>query len=200
MPLKHKIFINCPFDNQYFPLLKTLLFTIVYLDYIPKISETSDSGVTRLQKLAEFIKESSLSIHDISRSEPLNSGDLPRFNMPFECGMDFGGLYLTENSKKKFLILDGKKFRYQKVMSDIAGNDIKIHDNKPEKMVKVIRDWLCSVTGTYDKPHAREIVQRYMEFEYFYQSTLQDAGLDPNDIESISFSNYTYYVEKFLED
>ena len=39
------VFINCPFDDQYFDLLKAIIFTICYFDFIPRISlENSDSG------------------------------------------------------------------------------------------------------------------------------------------------------------
>ena len=31
---------------------------------------------------------SAYSIHDLSRMEPLKTNDYPRFNMPFECGID----------------------------------------------------------------------------------------------------------------
>ena len=45
------VFINCPFDNQYFPLLKAQLFTVIYIGKKPKISETTDSGEVRLHKI-----------------------------------------------------------------------------------------------------------------------------------------------------
>jgi hypothetical protein len=39
------VFINCPFDEQYYPLLRPLLFTVVYLGFNPRIaSERSDSA------------------------------------------------------------------------------------------------------------------------------------------------------------
>ena len=123
------VFINCPFDNNYFKLLKPLLFTLCYIELKPNISETSDSGEVRLHKIKGLIEESQYSIHDLSRMEPLTDGDLPRFNMPFECGIDFG-IKLSDPQKhaaKKFLILEKEHYRYQKVISDISGNDIKAH-------------------------------------------------------------------------
>ena len=84
------VFVNCPFDNSYFPLLKALLFTLVYLGLKPQISETTDSGEVRLHKIRDLMLVSKYSIHDLSRMEPLKKGELPRFNMPFECGIDFG--------------------------------------------------------------------------------------------------------------
>ena len=73
------IFINCPFDNSYFPTLRTLLFTVIYLGYHPLISETSDSGESRLNTIKNLIGSAKYSIHDISRIEPNEEG-LPRFN------------------------------------------------------------------------------------------------------------------------
>jgi hypothetical protein len=46
----HKnVFINCPFDDKYFDLLQTLIFTIIYYGFIPRISlENSDSGAVKI--------------------------------------------------------------------------------------------------------------------------------------------------------
>jgi len=60
------VFINCPFDNEYFPILQSIIFTIIYLDYNPLISETTNSRVSRLLKIKKLITNSKFSIHDIS--------------------------------------------------------------------------------------------------------------------------------------
>ncbi len=59
----------------------------------------------------------------------MRDGDLPRFNMPFELGLDlgcrdFGSLDLAT---KQCLILEREPYRYQLVLSDIAGNDVQAH-------------------------------------------------------------------------
>lgn len=91
MSYYENIFINCPFDKDYKPLLRPLLFTIIDCGFAPRIaSESSDSGTVRVDKIIQLIKESCYSIHDISRIEPLKKQDLPRFNMPFELGLDLG--------------------------------------------------------------------------------------------------------------
>jgi len=52
MSFENNVFINCPFDEDYFSLLRPLLFTIVYLGYNPKIAtERADSGEARLFKI-----------------------------------------------------------------------------------------------------------------------------------------------------
>lgn len=195
-----KVFINCPFDNTYFPLLKPLLFALIYMGLKPQISETSDSGEVRLHKIKMLMLESKYSIHDLSRMEPMKDIDLPRFNMPFECGIDFG-IKLTNPSKKekKFLILEKEQYRYQKVISDISGNDIKAHKNDPEQIIKVVRDWFKSTNILI--PRHKEIWLAYAEFEFDYEEILNSEGYDPKDINSLTFSdiieNMTVWVRDF---
>ena len=77
---------------------------------------------------AAFIRDSPYGVHDISKTEPDESG-LPRFNMPLELGpflgaKRFGG---TDQGSKKALVLDREPYRYQTFISDIAGQDIHAH-------------------------------------------------------------------------
>jgi hypothetical protein len=193
-----KVFINCPFDNRYFILLKPLLFTLIYLELDPQISETSDCGRVRINKINRMLKKSRFSIHDLSRMEPLKKGDLPRFNMPFECGIDFGMKYSGDKSlaKKKFLILEKKRYRYQKVISDISGNDIKAHSNKPEKLIRVVRDWYTVNKGpTY---FSREIWFAYIDFSFHYDHILKLKGCDPNDIFLLTFKEIINYMTTWI--
>lgn len=194
------VFINCPFDNHYFPLLKPLLFTIIYMDLVPRISETSDSGEVRLNNIRELMSESRYSIHDLSRMDALKENDLPRFNMPFECGIDFGFKLSNLNGygAKRFLILEKEKYRYQKVISDISGNDIKAHDNSPETLVKAIRDWFKS---SFDNvPMYKEIWLAFNEFEFSYEEILNANGYDPKDISALTFSDIIENMQAWIEN
>jgi len=194
----NNVFINCPFDNDYFKLLKPLLFTLVYIDLKPQISETSDSGQVRLLKIKDLIKDSQYSIHDLSRMDPLKSGTLPRFNMPFECGIDFG-IKLSDPQKygaKRFLILEKERYRYQKVISDISGNDIKAHKNDPEQVIKVVRDWFKPNKNNI--PWHKEIWLAYNEFEYDYEQILKEDDYDPKDINSLTFSDVIEYITAWI--
>ncbi len=195
------VFINCPFDNLYFTLLKPLLFTLIYIELYPQISETSDSGEVRLHKIKDLMSNSKFSIHDLSRMDSIKKNDLPRFNMPFECGIDFG-IKLSNPQlfrDKKFLILEKEQYRYQKVISDISGNDIKSHKNDPEQIIKVVRDWFKPTMNNI--PMYKEIWLAYNEFDFDYEEILTDSGYDPKDINSITFSdileNMNIWIEKY---
>jgi hypothetical protein len=81
------VFLNCPYDDEYRPLLGALVFTVLDCGLTPRLaSDQADSGQLRLEKIRELIRCSRFSIHDISRMAPLKEGELPRFNMPFDLG------------------------------------------------------------------------------------------------------------------
>lgn len=63
------VFINCPFDENYKPLLKVLIFVITKIGLIPRLAiERNDSAEVRLYKIKEILEESKYSIHDLSRT------------------------------------------------------------------------------------------------------------------------------------
>ncbi|CAN5619604.1 hypothetical protein BH24ACT18_BH24ACT18_11450 [soil metagenome] len=109
------VFINCPFDSKYVVLLRPLLFTLVYLGYVPRIaSESLDSGKPRIEKIVQLITESKFSIHDLSRLQSSERDEFYRLNMPFELGIDFGCRSFAEGDAKfkRFLILE-KRYRQE---------------------------------------------------------------------------------------
>ena len=63
-----QVFINCPFDEEYAPLLQAMLFTFVFLGYQPRLaSEAVTPVVTRMDRINELILASRYSVHDLSR-------------------------------------------------------------------------------------------------------------------------------------
>ena len=149
---KKDVFINCPFDNEFRSLLRVLIFTIIFIGYVPKLTlEKSDSSQTRISKITELISASELGIHDLSRIKATKKGEFFRLNMPFELGMDFGNkCYSADNKEKKILILCSEKYDYQKALSDLAGCDIKSHNNVETQLVKVLREWFHETVGVED--------------------------------------------------
>jgi len=156
MAYSKNVFINCPFDDDYYPLLKAILFTAVVCGLKPQISETSDGDDIRIRQIQNLILKSKYSIHDISRVIPKKKGDLPRFNMPLELGIDLGcKAYLKKD--KKFLVLEEEPWRYKTVISDISGQDISVHSNDPLLIIKSIRDWFYKLKIT-PKPMAYKVI------------------------------------------
>lgn len=161
------VFVNCPFDSDYRPLLWAMLFTLKACGLEPRIaSEKGDSGEVRFHKIVRLIKASRYCVHDISRMEAAAVGDLPRFNMPFELGIDLG---LRESSvhpftEKSCVIFDKEQYRFQKVLSDLAGNDIKAHGSSPETLVKQLRTWLVEA-GIPNVPGGEILARRHRVHE-----------------------------------
>ena len=96
LPFASSVFVNCPFDADYLPLLHAMLFAIHDCGFIARVAvEDIGSNEMRIEKIVRIISESCYSIHDISRVE-VSKSKLPRFNMPFECGLAMGAIRYAE--------------------------------------------------------------------------------------------------------
>jgi predicted nucleotide-binding protein len=133
------VFINCPFDREYIPLFDAILFTVYKCGFRPRCSlEFDDGGQVRIEKINKIIEECRFGIHDISRTELDGGNNLPRFNMPFELGLFLGAKRFGSKLQrsKVLMILDKERHRYHQYISDISGQDVKSHDNDPEKLIR----------------------------------------------------------------
>ena len=164
------VFINCPLDEDYEPILQAILFCVIYLGFEPRIAtERNDSGENRLAKIQELIESSKYSIHDLSRCISSGKGEYFRLNMPFELGIDYGcrRYYGKGREGKKFLILEGKRYQTKKALSDLAGCDPEAHQGNFEEAIKRVRNWLVSEARVSAKGPAY-IVGRYTDFNEWY--------------------------------
>jgi len=199
MGYANNLFINCPFDQEYFPMLKPALFTVLYCGLNPKISQTKDSDDIRVTEIKRLIEESKYSIHDLSRIEPKNKKDLPRFNMPFELGIDVGCKAFNKTDKR-YLVLESKPYRYKEVLSDISGQDIKSHNSEPLQMIKAIRDWIKTVKPKTKITNYQVIWDAYNEFYYDYETELINDKMDPDNIWEIPFSELIDIMKAWISE
>jgi len=198
MPFNKNVFINCPFDDDYYPLLKPLLFTVIFCDLKPRLSETKDGDDIRVRQIQDLILDSKYSIHDLSRILPKDEQDLPRFNMPFELGLDLGCKHFLKGVKK-CLILEEERYRYKEVISDISGQDISAHDNDPVVLVKMVRDWLYKVKRG-NKPVAYTIIwDLYNEFVFDFDKDMRAEKMDPDKMWEIPFSELIALMTSWIK-
>ncbi|MEP6747257.1 MAG: hypothetical protein ABJB86_06010 [Bacteroidota bacterium] len=199
MAFESNVFINCPFDQFYVPLLQPLLFTVLYFDLNPLIAETQSSGQVRVEQIKKLIIRSKYSIHDISRSEALKEKDLPRFNMPFEMGLDLGCQSFGKGKMqfKKSLVLEKTKHHYLKVISDIGGQDIENHDDEPKILVRKVRNWFASVLHNH-QPSPSLIWDAYNDFLTNLKERLKKESFSVDDIESLPFSNFILLAREWI--
>ena len=196
MSFEKNVFINCPFDDSYKELLWPLVFTVVYIGLEPTISLTVSSGNVRVEEIKKLIRNAKYSIHDISRSKPLNVGDVPRFNMPFEMGLDIGCQTYGHGQlkSKKCLILETEKYYYQKVVSDISGQDIKDHNDNSKQLIYKVREWFVAVMNKR-LPGLDMIWDDYTDFFTDTEKTLARDGHGKKGIYGLSFAEYLLFVK-----
>jgi hypothetical protein len=181
------VFVNCPFDWDFEPVLKAMLFCLVRFGLRPRVAtERNNAGETRIDKIADLIKDSEYSIHDLSRCQAREAGEHYRMNMPFELGMDFacrryGG---EPYSRKKILVLEEQKYRYQAALSDLAGMDIVPHEGKYELAVKAVRDWLAAMPG-FERIAERKVLSEYEDFQEWYAEKRRADGFVEDDLRSV---------------
>ena len=191
------VFINCPFDDDYDPLFLAIVFTIHRFELRPRCSlEVMDSGASRLEKIMSIMADSKYGIHDISRVQL--TPKLPRFNMPFELGIDLGFRRAGGRTyrSKRHLIMDSKKYQYMKTVSDLNGRDPAAHYNKEKNVVCIVRDWLANVTSIKGKPSGPYMYREFRLFKRQIPKLCDELELHPG---SLMFLEYSDIAATFLK-
>jgi hypothetical protein len=98
-PYRDSVFINCPFDEEYLPIFRAIVFSVAASGLVPRSSlEHDDASQVRIEKIYRLIGSSAWGIHDVSRTELDAENRLPRFNMPLELGVFLGAKRLAQDS------------------------------------------------------------------------------------------------------
>jgi hypothetical protein len=178
------VFVNCPFDEAYLPLLRPILFAIIQLGFRPRIAlEALDSGRPRIEKIVGLIQGSKYAIHDLSRMQAAQPGEYYRLNMPFELGLDVGCRLFGRRhwSHKKCLVLETERYRYQAAISDLGGSDIASHGNQPVRALAAVRNWLSGEAGV-NAPGPSAIWVRFSDFAGENYNSLKRRGYSDEDV------------------
>lgn len=197
------VFINCPFDKEYYALLRPLLFTIIYLGYNPRIaSERSDSAENRVDKVCELIRDSKYSIHDLSRLKASRAKEYYRLNMPFELGVEYGARLFGASfmNRKKCLILERRLYDFKRALSDLSGVDIKSHKNKPDEVVRAVRDWFVETVGLRGVKTATVIWYLFNDFTSAFYEAMVAEGSPEKDIDEMPLPEYLDYIRDWVAE
>lgn len=195
------VFVNCPLDAEYVDLLRPMLFTLLYLGYNPRIAtERTDSGEPRITKIIALIEESRFSIHDLSRIKARTAGELFRLNMPFELGMDYGcrTFHGAQWRRKKCLILESERYRYQAAISDLSNSDIKEHGDKPDKIVQQVRNWLVQ-EDLRNGPSPTKIWYDFNDFMAKLHDDLTAEGFSADDIQNLPSTELMGHMKRWID-
>lgn len=196
------IFINCPFDEKYKRLFRPLVFTCLFCGLEPQIANTSDSAKARLEQIIEKITQSKYSIHDLSRMTLSEATNLPRFNMPFELGIEFGVRVCdTQLQAKRCLVIDQDPYRYKAAISDLAGFDIENYgiqlEPQAENVVKVLRNWFTRALNP-QQPNWRSIWYGFNEFIHDLTAIIQ-AEFPDTQINELTEAEFLFYAKEWVQ-
>jgi hypothetical protein len=179
-----------------------MCFAIAACGFAPRCAlDESDSAIVRFVKILDLIAACAFSIHDVSRVELDSSSGLPRFNMPLELGVDLG-LRLKGPAalrKRRMLILDAVRDRYDRTLSDLSGMDIEVHGNDAARLIKVVRDWLNvgRDKGAPPLPGSVAITHDYSDFRTLLVPDII-AKLRLDDFDVMPHRDYMHVVETAL--
>jgi len=194
------VFVNCPLDEEYRYLFEAVVFAIQDCGYTTRCAlEVADASEVRIDKITRIIADCRFGLHDISRTDADATNNLPRFNMPLELGLFLGAKRFgqAEQKLKTCLILDVEQYRYQKFISDIAGQDIAAHGGDALTAISHVRDWFSNTTPKSVRiPGGNAIATRYVIFRQELPSTCKKIHLS---IDELTFSDYVAQVEDWLE-
>ena len=94
------------------------------------------------------------------------------------------------------MVLDSEKYRYQKFISDIAGQDIRAHKNQPKTAIENVRTYLQHKSTRATIPSGNFINNRFISFNkklpYFCKQLSWDS-------EKLNFMEYYHCVKAWLK-
>lgn len=194
------VFINCPFDDEFKPILRAIVFTVISSGYHPRCAlDATDGAEVRVRKIATMIGECDWGIHDLSRIE-VDTAGIPRFNMPMELGLHLGARLLGEgrHRRKRALILEAERHRYDAVLSDISGQDIEVHGNDPDHAMRCVRNWLSDHRPRNAPPlrGSAAMQANYRLFQTEVDALLLSRDLDP--LSDLTHNDFMFAVHEWI--
>jgi hypothetical protein len=200
MPRKHRrthrVFLNAPFDAGYRAVFDAIVFAVMDCGCTPQCAlDLNDSGQVRIEKIYALIRNCEFGIHDISRVQLDPRSGLPRFNMPLELGIFLGARQFgnTRQRRKRCVVLDVSRFRYQRFCSDIAGQDIVAHGGHASRAIRAVRDWMSDQLSSthYVIPGGDIMIRRYRAFRRALPEMCRLRGIQPA---RLRHREYTVFV------
>ncbi|MBK5961440.1 hypothetical protein CCR97_25015 [Rhodoplanes elegans] len=193
------VFINCPFDAAYRDLFRATIFTVKRSGFQPRCAlEVDDASENRLEKICKIIAECRYGVHDISRTSLDRSSRLPRFNMPLELGLFIGAKKFGEDQgAKRCTIFDTERYRYQKFVSDIAGQDIHAHGNDPRRLIVELAGWLRDQSRDTKVPGGRAIAVEFTRFLRWLPTICRRRRLVPDEL---TFGDLAQLVAAYIAE
>ena len=119
--------------------------------------------------------------------------------MPLELGLFIGATkYAAKghyNNEKKTLVMDLDQYRYQKFISDLAGQDITSHGDDPEQVITNIRNFLLIGSKRKSIASGKFITERFIAFLAWLPGICEEVHWDR---EKLTFFEYVGCVQEWI--
>lgn len=188
------VFINAPFDTSYERLFLATIAGLVGLGLNPRCVLEIPTDADRLRRLHTLISACPFSLHDLSRVQTSRIGSyrVPRFNVPFELGLD--AAIANSGARHQWIMLEAKRFRLGQSLSDVSGYDPHIHGNSVRGLMDVLLDIFSNLP---DPPMTTtdELLWVYRQVREF-QSTLAASVYRPNSFKRLVLAARGYVAER----
>jgi hypothetical protein len=117
--------------------------------------------------------------------------------MPLELGVffgakRFGGKY---QKAKRCIVLDKSRFRYQKFISDIAGQDVHAHQQKMEALISVLAGWLRDEGRDPIVPGGKRMTA---EFATFVKELPKICAKRHLEADELTMGDYTEMIAEYI--
>ena len=157
MNSERQVFLNCPYDEGYRPLMWAPVFAVYDCGFTPRAAlALPNAAQSRLSRILSLVRECPNSIHDLIYVNKT------RFNMPFELGLAFG-LAATDASRRVCVLTTDVK-RLEKNCSDLKGIDPHVYGGDALSLVVEASKWLKSFHASECYPTATQIGARFQKF------------------------------------
>jgi hypothetical protein len=62
--------------------------------------------------------------------------------MPFELGLALGAKRFGRRPRDRIKIMVGERYKLPAYLSDLGGNDPDAHEHEPDKVIRIVRNYL----------------------------------------------------------
>lgn len=196
--LARDVFINCPFDPAYQVMFRGIVFAIMRSGFRARCAlEVDDASQNRWSSISDIVEQCRYGVHDISRTEPDGDPPLPRFNMPLELGMFLGAKRFGDavQKRKRCLVMDTERYRYQRFISDLAGQDIHAHGNDTAACIQVVATWLRVQSRSKTVPGGRAMARDFSRFEVELPGLCLGLQLE---VDEMTFRDLTTLASEYI--
>ena len=117
--------------------------------------------------------------------------------MPLELGLFLGAKRYGNRPQreKRCIVFDREQYRYQRYISDIAGQDIHSHRGNEQTVIEELAAWLRAQSGDRSVPGGRAIATEYATFKAELPTVCMARGLE---IDELTFADYADIVVQYL--